>query len=555
MHIAALPPAMVNVSALFPVKWMGQGFRSVFLPDTLAAQEVAGTWEPGRTALVLGGVVRDRPGPVPADVPVVASVKRWQWDLGFTVVAGAVIGSWPSTTARVPAPRSSHRCSSPPPSPGTSSTAAADDLPHRHPYRRLDFVAGLAVLHLAAVWIDHTASFALFAWGTMIFSSVPRRPAVAIVATLNLLPVPMTYLRDGTLSLVHGLLPLTVLGLAFALLLGTFVSHLVEQNEERAAMIAELSASRAEVARLSHEAGVATERARLAAEIHDTLAQGFTSIITLAQAAESATDPAVVSRPPALGRRHRPRQPRRGPRPGRRAQPRRPAHLRPRRRRAPAARPASRRRPACAPPATSTAPRRSADRAAGRAAALAAGGAHQRPPARPRHVCGRAARDDRRHGRADGHRRRRRLHRPPTPLRAGSHRPGFGCLGFVCFFFGFWLFRLFRFLRLRLFCRLVGCGCRSPVRRPRPGSASPACAPGSSRPAACAPSRAAPAPAPPSRSSCHDHASCWSTTTPSSATACAACWRPSPTSTVVGEAGSGDEAVARRATPTAPTSC
>ncbi|MEV4508946.1 ABC transporter permease [Dactylosporangium sp. NPDC049525] len=54
VHIATLPPAMVNVSALFPVKWMGQGFRSVFLPDALAAQEVAGSWEPGRTALVLG---------------------------------------------------------------------------------------------------------------------------------------------------------------------------------------------------------------------------------------------------------------------------------------------------------------------------------------------------------------------------------------------------------------------------------------------------------------------------------------------------------------------
>jgi ABC-2 type transport system permease protein len=54
VHIAALPSAMVNVSALFPVKWMGQGFRSVFLPDALDAEEVAGAWEPGRTALVLG---------------------------------------------------------------------------------------------------------------------------------------------------------------------------------------------------------------------------------------------------------------------------------------------------------------------------------------------------------------------------------------------------------------------------------------------------------------------------------------------------------------------
>ncbi|MEV6924816.1 ABC transporter permease [Dactylosporangium sp. NPDC051485] len=53
VHIAALPAVMVNISAVFPVKWMGQGFRSVFLPDRLAAQEVAGSWEHGKTALVL----------------------------------------------------------------------------------------------------------------------------------------------------------------------------------------------------------------------------------------------------------------------------------------------------------------------------------------------------------------------------------------------------------------------------------------------------------------------------------------------------------------------
>lgn len=52
--ITALPPAMTTVSSMFPVKWMGQGFRSVFLPDSLATQEVAGQWEHGRTALVLG---------------------------------------------------------------------------------------------------------------------------------------------------------------------------------------------------------------------------------------------------------------------------------------------------------------------------------------------------------------------------------------------------------------------------------------------------------------------------------------------------------------------
>jgi ABC-2 type transport system permease protein len=51
--IASLPSAMTAVSSFFPVKWMGQGLRSVFLPDRLATQEVAGQWEHGRTALVL----------------------------------------------------------------------------------------------------------------------------------------------------------------------------------------------------------------------------------------------------------------------------------------------------------------------------------------------------------------------------------------------------------------------------------------------------------------------------------------------------------------------
>jgi ABC-2 type transport system permease protein len=41
------------VAAFFPLKWMTQGLRSVFLPDALAAAEPAGSWEPGRVALVL----------------------------------------------------------------------------------------------------------------------------------------------------------------------------------------------------------------------------------------------------------------------------------------------------------------------------------------------------------------------------------------------------------------------------------------------------------------------------------------------------------------------
>ena len=49
-----LPSWMQNFAAIFPLKWLTQGMRAVFLPDSFAAQEVAGSWELGKIALFLG---------------------------------------------------------------------------------------------------------------------------------------------------------------------------------------------------------------------------------------------------------------------------------------------------------------------------------------------------------------------------------------------------------------------------------------------------------------------------------------------------------------------
>lgn len=48
-----LPTWMQQLSSLFPLKWLTQGMRSVFLPDSFTAQEVAGSWELPMVALVL----------------------------------------------------------------------------------------------------------------------------------------------------------------------------------------------------------------------------------------------------------------------------------------------------------------------------------------------------------------------------------------------------------------------------------------------------------------------------------------------------------------------
>ena len=49
----ALPSWMQTVASVFPLKWMAQGMRSVFLPDGAAALEPSGSWQHGATAAVL----------------------------------------------------------------------------------------------------------------------------------------------------------------------------------------------------------------------------------------------------------------------------------------------------------------------------------------------------------------------------------------------------------------------------------------------------------------------------------------------------------------------
>jgi ABC-2 type transport system permease protein len=49
-----LPKSVQAIAAVFPLKWMAQGLRSVFLPNSFQAAEAAHAWEHGRIALVLG---------------------------------------------------------------------------------------------------------------------------------------------------------------------------------------------------------------------------------------------------------------------------------------------------------------------------------------------------------------------------------------------------------------------------------------------------------------------------------------------------------------------
>ncbi|SNS50849.1 Signal transduction histidine kinase [Geodermatophilus saharensis] len=77
----------------------------------------------------------------------------------------------------------------------------------------------------------------------------------------------------------------SVVSLAFSLALGLWISQVLRQSADRASLIAQLEATRTELATAERERGVLAERERLAGEVHDTLAQGYTSIVVQAQTA------------------------------------------------------------------------------------------------------------------------------------------------------------------------------------------------------------------------------------------------------------------------------
>lgn len=88
-----------------------------------------------------------------------------------------------------------------------------------------------------------------------------------------------------SVEVARDVVPQLGIALCFSLLLGFWVARIIDQSRERAALITELGAARAELAAAEHARGALAERERMAREIHDTLAQGFTSIVMLAQGA------------------------------------------------------------------------------------------------------------------------------------------------------------------------------------------------------------------------------------------------------------------------------
>ncbi|QAY70063.1 sensor histidine kinase [Xylanimonas protaetiae] len=162
----------------------------------------------------------------------------------------------------------------------------------RDPAARWAYLAVLVVGLTVATAQGELASLLLFvAFAHAWMLSERRREGVAVVVVLTVGTFLAIWGSQGwTAPTLTDLAPQFLVTLAFAVGLGLWVARTMRQSAEYAALVDTLRAAQAELAATQHAAGVAAERERLAREIHDTLAQGFMSVVTQAQVASVALD-------------------------------------------------------------------------------------------------------------------------------------------------------------------------------------------------------------------------------------------------------------------------
>jgi signal transduction histidine kinase len=162
--------------------------------------------------------------------------------------------------------------------------------PQVGPARAAIYVIGLFALFGVGQSQNPEVWFLAFAISPQFFSFLGERLAMWLGVALNFFAAALLVYRNPSAATAAVAFGVAAAGGGFSIFYSGWVSRIIKQSEERAGIIDQLEATRAELANAQHEAGRLAERQRLAADIHDTLAQGFTSILMLIQAAQADLD-------------------------------------------------------------------------------------------------------------------------------------------------------------------------------------------------------------------------------------------------------------------------
>jgi signal transduction histidine kinase len=153
----------------------------------------------------------------------------------------------------------------------------------------LVYAAGAIALCVTLIWLNPTYNLLLFVMYSQLYSFLRIRWAIPASLALTALLVLRGVLAapEAWRSWVF----IATLSVFFGIFFALWINSIIEQSRERRELIEELESTREELAARQRHAGILEERGRLAREIHDTLAQGFISIVAHLEAAEGALAP------------------------------------------------------------------------------------------------------------------------------------------------------------------------------------------------------------------------------------------------------------------------
>ncbi|MET3368671.1 UNVERIFIED_CONTAM: signal transduction histidine kinase [Jeotgalibacillus campisalis] len=159
------------------------------------------------------------------------------------------------------------------------------------------WLAAVMLLWLLLLLVSSDFAWVAFPLFFLQLHLLPRGLALPAIAVSTALLVGTLWFHsrgssDGGLQLSMILGP--VFGAVFAVVTGLAYRALFLEAENQRTVADELRRTRAELARTQHDAGMLAERERIAREIHDTLAQGFSSIVLMGRSAEKALESSDV---------------------------------------------------------------------------------------------------------------------------------------------------------------------------------------------------------------------------------------------------------------------
>ncbi|MEJ6488897.1 sensor histidine kinase [Leucobacter sp. USCH14] len=191
---------------------------------------------------------------------VFSPVAAWTLVIGVAFVAVYVAGAWAARSGR-----------------------AADSSGRRF---AVVWVVALTLLWAVLTWVSPEGAYLVFPLFFLYLHVLPGSGGVAAIVITTVFSVLALGLHLG--FSVGGVIG-PLVGAGVALLIGLAYRALRREAEERERLLTELIRTRQQLAETEREQGALAERARLAREIHDTVAQGLSSVQMLLRAAERDT--------------------------------------------------------------------------------------------------------------------------------------------------------------------------------------------------------------------------------------------------------------------------